>query len=48
MNDGAVWLALAAGAALGALAALVWRARREQRITVEMELLRARLKTRKP
>jgi DNA recombination protein RmuC len=45
MNDGAVWLALAAGAALGALAALVWRARREQRITIEMELLRARLKT---
>ena len=26
MSDGAVWLALAVGVALGALAALVWRA----------------------
>ena len=45
MSDGAVWLALVAGVALGALAALVWRARREQRMTIETELLRARLKT---
>jgi DNA recombination protein RmuC len=45
MNDGTVWLALAVGAALGALAALVWRARREQALTIESELLRARLKT---
>ena len=45
MSDGIVWLALAAGAALGALAALVWRARREQTLTVETELLRARLKS---
>src|SRR5271169_1125554 len=33
------------GAAFGALAALVWRARREQSLTIETELLRARLKT---
>ena len=37
--------ALAAGAAFGALAALVWRARREQALTVEMELLRSQLKS---
>jgi len=40
-----VWLALAAGAALGALGALVWRARREQALAVEMESLRTRLKS---
>jgi DNA recombination protein RmuC len=45
MSGGIVWLALAAGVALGALAALVWRARREQTLTVETELLRARLKS---
>jgi DNA recombination protein RmuC len=45
MSDGITWLALAVGAAFGALAALVWRARREQSLTVEMELLRARLKS---
>src|SRR3981189_1125787 len=45
MSDGAVWLALVVGFALGALAALVWRARREQDMTIETELLRARLKT---
>jgi hypothetical protein len=28
------WLALAAGVALGALAALVWRARREQTLGI--------------
>jgi hypothetical protein len=40
MSDGAVWLALVVGVALGALGALVWRARREQRTTIETELLR--------
>jgi DNA recombination protein RmuC len=45
MNDAAVWLALAVGAALGALAALLWRARREQALTVQTQLLQARLKT---
>jgi DNA recombination protein RmuC len=45
MSDGAVWLASIVGAVLGALAALLWRARREQRMTLETELLRARLKT---
>jgi DNA recombination protein RmuC len=45
MSDGAAWLALAVGLALGALAALVWRARREQALTIDMELLRARLKS---
>ena len=45
MSDGAVWLALAGGMALGALAALLWRARREQTLRIESELLRARLKS---
>jgi DNA recombination protein RmuC len=45
MNDAASWLALMVGAVLGALAALLWRARREQALTIETELLRARLKT---
>jgi len=45
MSDGIRWLALVAGAVLGALAALLWRARREQALRIEMELLRARLKT---
>src|SRR5258706_4126209 len=45
MTDAAAWLAMLLGAALGALAALVWRARREQALKVETELLRARLKT---
>ena len=44
MSDGALWLALLAGIVLGALAALLWRARREQALTVETELLRSRLK----
>ena len=43
--SGALWLALLAGAVLGALAALLWRARREQSLTVETEVLRARLKS---
>jgi DNA recombination protein RmuC len=45
MSDGIAWLALAVGTAFGALGALVWRARREQSLTVETELLRARLKS---
>ncbi len=45
MSDAAVWLAFAAGAVLGALAALLWRARREQSLRVESELLRARLQS---
>jgi len=45
MTDGRLWLAMLVGIALGALAALVWRARREQALKVETELLRARLKT---
>ena len=45
MSDAAVWLAFAAGAVLGALAALLWRGRREQSLRVETELLRARLKS---
>ncbi len=45
MSDAASWLALLAGATLGALAVLVWRARREQALRIETELLRARLKT---
>jgi DNA recombination protein RmuC len=45
MSDAAPWVALLAGAALGALAALVWRARRERAMSIETELLRARLKT---
>jgi DNA recombination protein RmuC len=39
------WLAILVGAALGALAVLVWRARRERTMAVETELLRARLKS---
>jgi DNA recombination protein RmuC len=45
MSDGAAWAALVAGVLLGALATLVWRARREQKLTIETELLRSRLKT---
>jgi DNA recombination protein RmuC len=45
MTDGAVWWASLAGVALGALAALLWRVRREQALKIEMALLRARLKT---
>ncbi|HEY2144807.1 MAG TPA: DNA recombination protein RmuC [Steroidobacteraceae bacterium] len=39
------WLALIVGLALGALAATLWRARREQTLRIEAELLRARLKS---
>lgn len=45
MNHGDLWLALLVGLVLGALAALVWRTRREQALRIETELLRARLKT---
>jgi DNA recombination protein RmuC len=45
MSDAAPWLAMLVGAALGALAVLVWRARRERTLAVETELLRARLKS---
>jgi DNA recombination protein RmuC len=49
MNPAGAWLALAAavalGMVLGALAALLWRARREQSLRIDLELLRARLKT---
>jgi DNA recombination protein RmuC len=45
MSDLGPWLALFVGILLGGLAALVWRARREQALRVELEVLRARLKT---
>jgi DNA recombination protein RmuC len=45
MNDAGHWLALGVGMALGVLAALLWRARREQSLRIDLELLRARLKT---
>jgi hypothetical protein len=45
MSDVRIWLALIVGTALGALAALLWRARREQALRIEAELLRARLKS---
>jgi DNA recombination protein RmuC len=45
MSDLKVWAALIVGIILGALAALVWRARREQALRIDAELLRARLKT---
>jgi DNA recombination protein RmuC len=45
MSDGGLWMAFALGIALGALAALVWRARREQSLSIDTELLRARLKS---
>src|SRR5271154_4553342 len=44
MIGGMAWLASLVGALIGALAMLVWRARREQRMTVDMEVLRSRLK----
>jgi DNA recombination protein RmuC len=40
-----VWLALLTGAVFGALAVLVWRARREQALSIDIEVLRARLKS---
>ena len=44
MSEGA-WLALVVGLAVGALAALLWRTRREQSLRIETEVLRARLKS---
>ena len=45
MNDIELWLASLVGILLGGLAVLVWRARREQALRIELEVLRARLKT---
>jgi DNA recombination protein RmuC len=45
MSGAAPWLAMLVGAALGALAVLVWRARRERTLAVETEVLRSRLKS---
>ena len=45
MTGAAPWLAMLVGAVLGALAVLVWRARRERTLAVETEVLRARLKS---
>ena len=45
MSDAVAWAALLVGAALGGLAVLVWRSRRERAMAIETELLRARLKT---
>jgi DNA recombination protein RmuC len=45
MTDLKFWLALIAGLLLGTLAALLWRARREQALRVDAEVLRARLKS---
>jgi DNA recombination protein RmuC len=45
MTDMAMWLALFVGILLGALAALVWRARGEQALRIELEVVRARLKS---
>ena len=45
MNDAAAWFALAVGLAVGALAAVLWRSRREQSLRIETEVLRARLKS---
>jgi|HubBroStandDraft_1064217.scaffolds.fasta_scaffold00031_72 DNA recombination protein RmuC len=46
MSDGAVLVgAFLLGAAIGALAVLVWRTRRERTSAIETELLRARLKS---
>jgi DNA recombination protein RmuC len=44
---GGMWLpwVFGAGAVLGGLAALLWRARREQALRIDAELLRGRLKT---
>jgi DNA recombination protein RmuC len=40
-----MWAALIVGIVVGALAALLWRARREQALRIDAELLRARLKS---
>jgi DNA recombination protein RmuC len=45
MSNTGAWLALIIGILLGGLAVLVWRARREQELRVDLEVLRAKLKT---
>ncbi|HMK84455.1 MAG TPA: DNA recombination protein RmuC [Steroidobacteraceae bacterium] len=49
MTSQGIWLAVAAGGLcgclVGALAALLWRARREQALRVELELLRVKLES---
>jgi DNA recombination protein RmuC len=45
MNAGPLLLTFLLGAALGALAALLWRAKREQRLRIDAEVLRVRVKT---
>jgi gas vesicle protein len=45
MSDLKIWAVLIIGVVVGALAALLWRARREQALRIEAELMRARLKT---
>ncbi|HXI49168.1 MAG TPA: hypothetical protein VNH39_11325 [Steroidobacteraceae bacterium] len=45
MSDIKFWAALIVAFVLGGLAALLWRARREQALRIDAELLRARLKT---
>jgi DNA recombination protein RmuC len=45
MSSAAAWLVLPIAMALGFLAAMLWRARGEQKLRIEVELLRARLKS---
>jgi DNA recombination protein RmuC len=45
MNSAALLLAFGLGAAFGALGVLLWRARREQRLRIDAEVLRERIKT---
>ena len=45
MSDPKLWAALLLGAALGALAVWAWLARRERAAAIEIEVLRARLKS---
>src|SRR6202790_1199020 len=45
MSGLTVWAALIAGVVVGALAALLWRARREQALRIEAELFRGGLKS---
>jgi len=40
MSEPSLWLALLAGIGVGALLALVWRARREQSLAIELQVLR--------
>src|ERR1700761_8697771 len=45
MTDIRLYLARAAGLIIGGMITLLWRAAREQRLRIEMELLRSRLKS---